>query len=65
MTIGEEIRSLRKGQGLTLEGLGLASGVSWNTIARIESGRHKSPRWATVEKLLAALGRKTAKVQQP
>ena len=55
--IGAKIRELRGKKSLSIRELGNLADVHWNTIARIERGAHSSPRWETVAKILAALGK--------
>ncbi|MFH1826758.1 MAG: helix-turn-helix transcriptional regulator [bacterium] len=50
---------LRKQKGWNLEKLAVESGVSYNTIIKIEKGRISDPRISTVIKLAKALKVKT------
>lgn len=52
---GESLRSLRIGRVLTLRDLGEASGVSHNTINKLELGQRPANA-STVRKLADALG---------
>ena len=54
MTIGENIRRLRKERGLTLKQLGEAIGVSESYIRAYESGR-RNPKQKSLEALARAL----------
>ena len=55
MTIGENIRRLRKARGLTLKELGDMIGVSESYIRAYESGR-RNPKPASLQTLADALG---------
>jgi len=50
------LRQLREARGLSLRDLEWLSGVSYNTIWRIEAGRRKRTHRSTVLKLAEALG---------
>jgi transcriptional regulator with XRE-family HTH domain len=52
---GRKLRELRLRRALTLRELGALSGVAYDTIHGIETGKHQ-PRPSTVRKLAAALG---------
>ncbi len=52
---GMRLRELRLRRALTLRGLGVLSGVAYDTIHGIETGKHR-PRPSTVRKLADALG---------
>lgn len=52
---GEKLRSLRVERALTLRDLGEASGVSYNTINKLELGQ-RAAHASTVRKLAQALG---------
>lgn len=61
-TIGTEnpqlaraVRELRQGRKLTMEQLAAASGLTTNTVWRIENGLARKPTAATLEKLAGAL----------
>lgn len=54
--LSERIRSERKAQGLSPEGLAFRAGVSLKTIERIETGVITSPRRATLKVIVDALG---------
>ena len=51
----QKLRDLRRRRVLTLRELEEESGVSYNTIWRIENG-HREARPSTIRKLAAALG---------
>lgn len=51
----EKLRTLRKRRALTLEELGEMAGVTYNTVWRIEHGKHGA-RPSTLRNLAAALG---------
>ena len=51
----QKLRELRRRRVLTLRELEKESGVSYNTIWRIENG-HREARPSTIRKLAAALG---------
>ncbi len=51
----EKLRRLRKRRALTLEELGQKAGISYNSVWRIEHGKHGA-RPSTIRKLAAALG---------
>ncbi len=53
--LGEDLRGLRKGQGLTLEDLAAASGRSVSFISKIERGQAR-PSVTTLQELAGALG---------
>ncbi len=52
----DKLRALRAHQVMTLDELSKESGVTLNTIWRLESGYSKSARPSTIRKLAAALG---------
>ena len=52
--LGEKIRELRKGKGLTIKDLAKLSGITEPTITNIELGKHK-PRLPVLQKLCVAL----------
>ena len=52
---GMKLRELRLRRALTLRELGALSGVAYDTIHGIETGKHQ-PRPSTVRKLADALG---------
>lgn len=54
--IGQTIREIRDKKKLSLRALGELSGVSWNTIARIERGELDNPEWKTLCGIFGALG---------
>jgi putative transcriptional regulator len=49
------LRWWRRARGLTQEGLAERSGISRETISRIETGRHQEPEVLTLVKLAEAL----------
>ena len=53
------IRTERETLGLSMRDLAALAGVSYPTISRIENG-HEDPRWDTLTKLAAALGKTLA-----
>ena len=53
--LGEDLRGLRKAQGLTLEDLATASGKSVSFISKIERGQAR-PSVTTLQELAGALG---------
>jgi len=53
--LGEDVRGLRRGQGLTLEDLAAASGKSVSFISKIERGQAR-PSVTTLQELAGALG---------
>lgn len=52
---GLRLRELRRRRALTLRELGALSGVGYDTIHGLETGKHE-PRPSTVRKLADALG---------
>ncbi|GAA5175093.1 helix-turn-helix domain-containing protein [Pseudonocardia eucalypti] len=58
--LGENLARLRTGRGLTQEELGAASGVSVDTISRLERGTRKAVRGGTLSALARSLGVTTA-----
>ena len=52
----DKLRALRAHQVMTLDELSKESGVTLNTIWRLESGYSKSARPSTIRKLAGALG---------
>lgn len=52
----EKLKALRKDRVLTLQELSDLSGITLNTIWRIEAGRNKSARPSTIRSLANALG---------
>lgn len=55
MTIGEQLRKLRKGQGLTAKQLSERSGVPEKTIYRIETEEVADPKISSIKPLIMAL----------
>ena len=53
--IGNNLRKLRKEKGLSQEKLARLSGISLNTLTKIESGFAKKPTIQTVVKVAKAL----------
>lgn len=57
MTIlGDNIKKLRDGAGMSITDLSTASGVGRSTISEIESGKAKNPKSNTVSAIAKALG---------
>lgn len=54
--VGSLIRQEREVLGLSTRHLAKLAGVSYPTISRIENG-HEEPRWGTIQKIAAALGK--------
>ena len=59
--LGEMIRQERRDAGLSTRELARLAGLSYPTISRIENG-HEQPRWDTLDKLAAALGKSVSPV---
>ncbi len=55
MDIGDRLREVREGRGLSQKDLSASSGVHFNTVSGIEAKRQK-PHPSTLRKLAAALG---------
>jgi transcriptional regulator with XRE-family HTH domain len=55
MTIGPELRRIRRAKDLTQQELAELAGVNYTTISRIESGEAKQVYWETAVKLAKAL----------
>jgi len=55
MNLGEIIRQLREGSGLTQKQLGARIGVSDSAVCQIERGRTKNPRIALIARILYEL----------
>ena len=55
MSIGQELRRIRRAKDLTQQELALLAGVNYTTISRIESGEAKQVYWETAVKLAKAL----------
>ena len=53
------IRNEREALGLSMRDLAALAGISYPTISRIENG-HEDPRWDTLTKIAAALGKTLA-----
>jgi transcriptional regulator with XRE-family HTH domain len=56
MTFGERLRTVREKQGKGIVELGRLTGIPYETIYRLETGKHKSPRLDIAVKLARALG---------
>lgn len=56
LPLGENVARIRTARGLTQEELAQASGVSVDTISRLERGAHATARRSTVAALALALG---------
>lgn len=54
--IGENIRKLRQQKKLSQEKLARLTGISLNTLTKIESGFTKRPAFETIYKIAKALG---------
>ena len=54
-SLAQTLTRLRKGAGLSLYGLGAASGVNRSVISRVESGEYQKPSPATLNRLAAAM----------
>jgi transcriptional regulator with XRE-family HTH domain len=54
MALGQTLRSLRRAADLSQRQLGALAGVPASTVARIESGNARDPRFRTVERLVQA-----------
>jgi DNA-binding SARP family transcriptional activator/DNA-binding XRE family transcriptional regulator len=54
--IGPMIKRYRQDQQVTQRRLATAAGMSVGALRDLEQGRTRSPRWGTVEELVAALG---------
>jgi transcriptional regulator with XRE-family HTH domain len=59
MSISAAIRNEREALGLSMRDLAALAGISYPTISRIENG-HEDPRWDTLTKIAAALGKTLA-----
>jgi transcriptional regulator with XRE-family HTH domain len=55
-TVGDRVRGLRRGLGLTQEQLGERAGVTGQTVWLLEKGRLKDLKLSTLEGLARALG---------
>jgi len=55
LQVGATLRTLRRQRGLTAAEMGSRTGMTQQSISRIENGRH-NVSFATLEKLLAAMG---------
>lgn len=59
MLISAFVRTEREALGLSIRDLAALAGISYPTISRIENG-HEDPRWDTLTKIAAALGKALA-----
>ena len=59
MLVSAMIRMEREALGLSMRDLAALAGISYPTISRIENG-HEDPRWETLTKIAAALGKTLA-----
>ncbi len=55
MDIGDRLREVREGRGLSQKDLAASSGVHFNTVSGVE-GKRQKPHPSTLRKLAAALG---------
>lgn len=55
-------QEMRESSGLTQEMLAERASVDQTTVSQIETGKVRSPRYATVSRLAQALGRTTDEV---
>jgi XRE family transcriptional regulator of biofilm formation len=55
MSLGNNIRTIRKSKGVTISQLSAATGVSRSTITDIESDNGRKPNTVTLEKFAKAL----------
>src|SRR5947207_2175576 len=56
LPLGENLARIRTARGLTQDELSRASGVSVDTISRLERGTHAAARRSTLQALSVALG---------
>lgn len=63
MTIGENIRAIRKEKGLTQKELGRLCGIAEITIRQYESEKYQ-PKIETIEKIAKALGVPIVKIKE-
>lgn len=61
---GDLIRRERQALGLSTRDLASLAGVAYPTVSRIELG-HEQPRWETLTRLAAALGKSWAPLLEP
>ncbi len=54
--IGQRVKQLRSGAGLTQQGLAVAAGLSVSVVSQIEQGTNEDPRLSTLVALARALG---------
>ena len=54
MTIGEQIKNIRKEKGLTQKELAHRVGLSWQTISNVENNKYTS--LSTLSKIIEGLG---------
>lgn len=55
LALGLHLRSLREQQGLSIEGLAEAAGLSWRGLIYIEHGQ-RNPSYRTLAAIAGALG---------
>jgi transcriptional regulator with XRE-family HTH domain len=55
LTIGKNIRKLRKQKGLSQDRLSKLADISYNTVIKLESGNITNPSIDTLQKLARAL----------
>lgn len=54
--VGYKLKEARKYRGLTLEQLGIISGVAGSRIGEIENGKRPQPTFDTIARIAEALG---------
>lgn len=54
--LGKYIELVRKAKSLTFAEVAKESGVHEVSVARIERGMIKSPKWSTIQKIASVLG---------
>lgn len=54
--LAQNIKSLRKKNGLSQEKLARKADVTYSTLIKIESGANKNPTISTIKKISSALG---------
>lgn len=64
MSIGDQLRRLRKAAGQTQQQLANAAGMSLSAVAKLEQGE-TDPTWNTVRALAKALGVSVAEFDVP
>jgi transcriptional regulator with XRE-family HTH domain len=55
VSFGEELRKIRESRGMTVNQLGMYSGISGASISRYETGERGTPKPPTIKKLAEAL----------